>query len=214
MMIKKLIFTILLNLLIFNFVSSHEHWIDLENFPVSVGGKTKIFVCSGHRFPKSEEILSERIFDKLKIISPEGEEKFLETVVDKKLKMRVAEFSFDKEGTYLILFSLQRPPLRKTLYIAKSIVVIGKWSDPKYVVGHGLEIVAEKEFSKIRILYEGKPISLTAFVSFNGNKNFYLKTDKNGYLPLKITLPGKYLITAEYRSVGTSLTFFVPEMKK
>ncbi len=210
---KKIFFAILV-LLFYNFGFSHEHWVDLENFSPSVGEKTKIFACSGHYFPKSDEVLSERVFNGFKIIDPDGKEKILETNPDNKLKSRVAEFTFDKEGTYIILFSLQRPPLKKQLYIAKSIVVVGKWTELKYQPADGLDIVVEKNFSQIKVLYEGKPVSLTVSVSINGKKNFYLRTNKDGYLPLKITSLGKYLITAEYKGVGTSLTFYISEVKK
>ncbi|MFN3966162.1 MAG: DUF4198 domain-containing protein [Endomicrobiia bacterium] len=214
----KKLFCILEFLLFYGFSFSHEHWIDLENFKISAGQKTKVFACSGHSFPKSSEILSERVFNGFKVITPDEKEKFFETKPDKKLKARVAEITFEKEGTYIILFSLERPPLKKSLYTAKALVTVSKGTEPKYISKSGVEIIPQKEISQLKIgeelpisiFYDGKPIITTASISINGKKNFFLKTNKNGQLTLEIKSSGKYLVTANYKSIGSSLTFFVP----
>jgi len=202
-----------------SFVFCHEHWIDLENFSPSIGEKTKVFACSGHSFPKSNEILSERVFNGFKVISPDNKEEFYATKTDEKSKTRVVEVVFDKEGTYVILFSLQKPPLKNPLYTAKALVNVGQGKIPKNILKNGLEIVPEKEISQLKIgdelplkiIYDEKPISLTTSISIDGKKNFFLKTNRDGELLLKIKLPGRYLITSNHKGIGASLTFFINE---
>jgi|YNPNPStandDraft_1061719.scaffolds.fasta_scaffold17607_6 uncharacterized GH25 family protein len=209
-------------LLLVNFCYSHEHWIDLENFQPVVGEKIKVFACSGHSFPKSNEILGERVFDGLRVITPDNKEIVYETKPDKDLNARVSEVIFEKEGTYIVLFLLKKPPLKTPSYIAKSLVTVGAGKGLTYRLGSGLEIVPEKEISKLKIgeelllniFYDNKPVDLTASISINGKKNFFLKTDKGGRLVLKLKSSGKYLITTSYKGTGTSLTFYIAEGTK
>lgn len=193
---------------------SHEYWIDVENFYPTKGERIKVMACSGHRFPESSEVLSERVFDGIKVIDPSGSEHTYETSVDEKLMARVAEVKVEDNGTYVITFALRRPPSRQQVYLAKSVVVVGNWSDTRQTFGSGLEFVVERDFSQIRVLYNGAPIATTVSVSVDGEDNFYLRSDRNGVIPLKITSSGKYLLTAYHKGTGVSLTFFVPKEKK
>ncbi|MEW6557867.1 MAG: DUF4198 domain-containing protein [Elusimicrobiota bacterium] len=218
----KILSSVIGFLLFYSLGFCHEHWIDLENFRPSIRETTKVFACSGHNFPKSDVILSERVFNGFKVITPENKEKLYKTKPDKNLNVIVSEVFFEEEGTYIILFSLQRQPLKNPIYTAKSLVTVGQGNELKYFLKCGLEIVPEKEVSQlklgeelpIKIFYDGKPVSLTASISINGKKNFFLRTNKDGQLILKIKSSGKYLITTSYKGIGSSLTFFISEGKK
>ena len=219
---RKLFFT---GAIIFLFCSnafSHEHWINLENFYPIRGEKTKIFICSGHYFPKSSTVLGERLLHDTKVISPEGKEYLYKT--EEKRNHRVGEVIFESTGTYIITFSLKRPPLKEPEYWAKSIVIVEKENKDEtfYKVGDGLEIVPREKISTLKkgeelpliLLYKGKPVESTLSVSVEGKKNFFLRTKKNGTAMLKIKREGRYLITAAYRGKGCSLTFCIRRLKK
>ncbi len=202
-------------------VLSHEHWIDLEEFYPLPGEKTIISICTGHYFPKSTLALSERLLYDTRVISPDGERYTYETKDEK--NRRVAGLVFKSAGIHLISFSLKKPPMKEPLYFAKSIVLVKEkgGNGVSYALGCQMEIVPGKDIFTLekgeelplRLLYNGKPATSTFSISVDGKKNFFLRTNKNGLALLKVTSPGRYLITAHYKGKGCSLTFCIREFE-
>lgn len=207
---KKLIFV-----LIFLFVNcfAHEHWIDLENSAPSVGTKTKVFVKSGHNFPKSEFVLGKNLLKELKVISPN--KKIISYQLDIEKDARSCFVVFDSSGSYVLYFVVSRPPENEEVYFGKSIINIGKQTEVSNV-GSKLEIIPYGEFKqnnkiKLQVLFDKKPIKTTISVSVEGKKNFFVQTNNEGVVELELKYPKRYLITTSYKKYGCSLTFFVGE---
>jgi uncharacterized GH25 family protein len=213
---KTKIFLVTILLFLFPIISfSHEYWIDIQNFSPKPNEKVKIFISSGHYFPKSEGVVSERLLSDTKIITPEGEEIVYETREEK--NRRVGEFTFKEAGRYIILFSLKKPQEETPLYCGKSIVLVGEQEELNYTSGRYIEIIPLKGISSlkkgeilpIKILYNKQPIKVTFNISIEGKKNFSISSDEEGIAKLKIDRSGRYLITANYKGKGASLTFYI-----
>ena len=48
----------------------HDHWIDAETFCPKPGEKVKLYICSGHNFPKSNFSLSDQVIFEPTITGP------------------------------------------------------------------------------------------------------------------------------------------------
>lgn len=201
---------------------AHEHWIDLESFYPVKGEKTKIFICSGHYFPKSSFALSERLLH-TQVIKPDKEIIVYKTMEEK--NRRVGEVVFESTGTYIIRFFLKKPQLKEPLCWANSIAIVEAENDDTtfYSLGDGLEIVPQKKISGLRkgdrlpliLLYNGKQVSSTLSISPEVGKSYFMRTEKGRPALIKIKHEGRYLIRANYKGKGCSLTFYVrkPEEK-
>ena len=204
-----LIFAIFTNFICF----AHEHWIDLETFAPTLQQKVKVFVRSGHNFPKGEFVLGKNFLKELKVLTPD---KKLQTfLLEQEKDARTTYVVFDTTGSYVLYFVVCRPPENEEIYFGKSIVSIKQQNIISTPVGSKLEIVFKQESVQInnkilfQVLFEGKPIKTTVSVSIDGKKNFFVQTDKEGVFNLDIKYPGKYLLTTSYKKYGSSLTFFV-----
>lgn len=193
---------------------SHEHWIDIQNFNPKPGERVTIFACSGHEFPKSSQILSPRVFEGMRITRPDGSERVLESRPDEVSKALVTEFTPDHEGTYVVLFTLRKPPANQVIYVAKALFSVGRKTPTEHRYGTGLEFAVEESPLRIRVLEDGVPVSLTVSVSIDGRKNFFLKSARDGTVPIKTDQSGRYLLTANRMGKGASLTFYIPEAKR
>lgn len=215
----KKIFLILVFFLFSKISFSHEVWIDLENFTPEKNEKTKIFICSGHYFPKSEQAIDEKILHNTKIITPSR--KVFEYSTKKSKNLREGEYRFEEEGTYLILLSIKRPVTQEPVYLSKAIVSVGRESDFQYTAEQELEIIPLKNISLIKkgdtlplkILFDRKPAKVTLNISVEGKKNFSISSNEKGEAELKINNFGRYLIFTNYKGKGCSLTFYVGEKK-
>jgi hypothetical protein len=212
---KRKLFTLLF-IISTNFLCfAHEHWIDLETFEPNLGQKTKVFVRSGHNFPKGEFVLGKNLLKELKVLTPD---KKLQTfLLEQEKDARTAYVVFNTNGSYILYFVVSRPPENEEVYFGKSIVNIKEQTSVSTKVGNKLEIVLKQEGLQInkkipfQVLFEEKPTKTTVSVSIDGKKNFFVQTDKEGIGYLELKYPGKYLLTTSYKKYGCSLTFFVPK---
>jgi uncharacterized GH25 family protein len=198
---------------------AHEHWIDLENFHPGKGEKAKIFICSGHYFPKSSATLSERVLHTT-MVKPDGEIIAYTTIEEK--NRRAGELIFESTGAYIIRFFLKKPQLKEPLYWASSIVIVEAENEDTgfYSLGNGLEIVPQKKISDLRkgdtlpliLLYDGKRVGSTLSVSPEDGKSYFMRTKKTRPALIKIEGRGKYLIRAKHKGKACSLTFSIREL--
>lgn len=197
------------------FVYAHEHWIELENFQPQIGQNIKIFVKSGHNFPKGEFVVSEKLLKKIKVCLVNKNE-VKEYVLNTEKDSKFANVVFDSTGTYVISFVIAKPPKDEPVYFGKSIVSIGAEVNEIKRDGNSLlEILPGKgnlelnEKVKFKVFYNGNPVKTTINISIDGKKNFFLQTNKDGEFSLELKNHGKYLLTTSYGKYGCSLTFFV-----
>ncbi len=214
---RKKVFISIFLVFVNAFCFAHEHWIDLETFEPQVGQKIKVFVKSGHNFPKGELVLNKRFLKEIKLITPDKNTKSYELEQEK--DARTTYIVFDTTGSYVLYFSVTRPPEDEEVYFGKSVVSIKERSDVISEVGSKLEIVSKQTNIQLnkkavfQVLFDKKPIKTTVSVSIEGKKNFFVQTDKNGVFYLDIKHSGRYLLTTSYKKYGCSLTFFLRTQK-
>ncbi len=223
---KLLIPVLMLSFMAAGTAYCHYSWVDFDNFSPLPGAEVKIFLCNGHYFPKSEIALKDRLITDKKIISCEGNISTFTTVAEKTI--RKGSVVFEDAGTHVVTFSLMKPVKKEPLFCAKSIITVGSGveEDFSYELGQVFEIVPQKAISllkegdslPLKLLYKGKPLKSSLLVTvmldkpvllFITKKNFTLGTGSDGKGVLRIKKAGKYLVTAEHKGRGCSLTFYV-----
>lgn len=120
---------------------------------------------------------------------------------------------------------MKKPQLKEPSCWANSIASVEAENDDTtfYSLGDGLEIVPQKKISGLRkgdrlpliLLYNGKQVSSTLSISPEDGKSYFMRTEKGRPALIKIKHEGRYLIRANYKGKGCSLTFYVrkPEEK-
>ncbi len=194
---------------------AHEHWIDLEDFQPKVGQNIKIFVKSGHNFPKGEFVIDERLLKEIKVYQVNKNET-KNYLLNKTKEARFANVVFDSTGTYIISFTITRPPKDEPIYFGESVVNVGDVAEEiKKEESFLLKILPVRnnfvlhDKIQFKVFYNGNPVKTTINVSVDGKKNFFLQTNKNGEFILELKSSGKYLLTTSHGKYGCSLTFFV-----
>jgi len=197
--------------------SAHEHWIDCDNYYPAVGDKTKLRICSGHDFPKSDIVLKEHVLYRTIVVKPEGETISYKTIEYD--QHRLAETNFDTAGVHIVMFELKKPQMKEPLYYAKSIIVVGGKNDKEqlYSIKNSLEIVPGKTLTSIAmgdelpliVLYEGKQVNARISIMPENGKSTTLNTTSDRQAQLKISSSGRFLLTAGYKGKSCSLTFAV-----
>ncbi|MEN3044617.1 MAG: hypothetical protein ABDH37_05310 [Candidatus Hydrothermales bacterium] len=137
-------------ILIFSFLYSHDFWIEISNpFPVEKE-KINIFLKGGHKLFESEIVPKENLLKEFGVKKPSGEEIKLEYKREK--KYIISEFTPDKEGTYLVFFTLSRGD--EVFYIGKSYFYVRKITD--FInFGYDFEINIENfEFKESEIKFK------------------------------------------------------------
>ncbi len=221
---KILISVFMLSFLVTGTAFCHYSWIDFDNFFPLPGEEVRVFLCNGHYFPKSTFAIKDRLISDAKIISYDGSISTFTTTSEKKI--RSGSVVFDGTGTYTAAFLLVKPPMKEPLTCAKSIITVGNITEKEfsYELGHIFEIVPQKAISSLKpkdslplkLIYRDKPLKSTLIVTVKvydsrSKKNFTLRTKDDGTAVLKIKKAGKYLVTAEYKGKGCSLTFYVKQ---
>lgn len=205
---------------LFSLSYTHEIWIDLDNFYPTKQQKVKIYACSGHSFPKSDEIISEKFFDGFKVTN-QKEEFSIKPKLEKQTNTLLAEFKTKEEGSFVAYFFIRKPQ-SKPLYYAKAIFAVEDSTSEvssTIINKETLEIVLSKNPSQIKLkdkleiktFFEEKPISTTLYIQPENKKPFYITTNKEGTAYLEIKTPKRYLISSTYKGFTASLVFFVKE---
>jgi hypothetical protein len=196
---------------------AHEHWVDLEDFHPAAGATSKVFVCSGHGFPKSSTLLKKRLLHDLTARVAGGEAVPYEIRQDG--KRWTGEVAFKTAGVSIVSFSLKRPPLKEPLYQARTIVVVGggKDDETQYGTMPGLIIVPGSQIHELKkgdelpltVLYNGERVKARLTISPAGGRSSFLRTTTDRAALLKINKGGRYLVTTDYKGKGASLLFSV-----
>ena len=197
--------------------SAHEHWLDCDNYYPAVGARTKLRLCSGHAFPKSDLVLKQHVLYRTIVVKPEGETISYKTIEYD--QHRLAEADFDTAGVHIVMFELKKPQMEKPLYYAKSIIVVGGKNDKEqlYSITKGLEIVPGKTLTSLAledelpliVLYDGQRVNARISIIPEKGKSTTLTTTSERPAQFKISSSGRHLLTSCYKGKSCSLTFSV-----
>ena len=196
---------------------AHEHWIDLDHFSLDVGEAARVYVRSGHYFPKGGKKLSEKVMQGVALRAPDGQTLAIETAAVE--KEWLGTFSPEVQGAYVIAFTLKRPRAPEPNYEGKAILVAGPGGDSpdNYALGSGLELIPGKKVSELKPGDE-LPISLALDgVSIEGElaivpekgKSSVARTSADQPALVKLRDAGRYLVSASIKGRGCSLVFHV-----
>ena len=196
---------------------AHEHWIDLDRFYPGAGETVRVYVRSGHYFPKSALQLSEKVMQGVILRTPEGQTLEVETAAAD--KEWLGTLSPKEPGVYVLAFALKRSRAPEPNYEGKAILVAGPGGDlpDNYALGHGLELILGKRVSELKPGDE-LPISLALDgVSIEGElaivpekgKSSVARTSADQPAVVKLRDAGRYLVSASVKGRGCSLVFHV-----
>ena len=197
-------------------VSAHEHWIDADDFYPAAGETGKVFICSGHSFPKSNMTLKDRVLRSAEIIKPDARKTPLKTIEDG--GQRSGEVVFETNGVHIITFELKQPQMKEAMHWAKSIIIAdGNDDDARYSVGQGLEIVPGIRISTLRkgdkapliVRYNGEQVKARVMILPERGNSVSLSTTEQRPASLSLSHDGRYLVSANYKGKSCSLTFVV-----
>jgi uncharacterized protein DUF4198 len=203
-----------------SFSYAHDFWIDVSSFSPPLNSVLNTSINGGHSFPKSSIAVSKRLLSDIKI--KYSNDKETKKIAKKDKKSWDVSFDIKNTAPVLLYFSLIKPPKNKTVYIAKTILSSEDMSVATKPLGKVFELVPEFSSKeklkkgnnlKVKALFNGKPIKITLAVSAKGKKNFYARIGVDKTAKIKLPCSGRYLITASYKGVGTSLVFFVEDEK-
>ncbi len=209
-------FIILFPLLLPFGAGAHEHWIDVECFYPDPAQEVDVRLCSGHHFPKSAFVLKDQVVSAVAWRSPDGTEAPIETREGE--KERVGTVTSAIPGAHLVSFVLKRPRAPQPSYEGKAIVVVGSETGvDAYARGHGLELVPQRLLSDVApgdvlpvsLCLDGREVAGPVSASRAGGKTSLLTTDVDRPAQLKLSGPGRYLVTASHNGRGCSLVFMV-----
>jgi len=214
-MIRFLASKFFLVFLLAGLLNAHETWIV---FQAGEEGKSIFYLCSGHDFPESETIVSEKLADSISLVKPAGKSEEFQLVESKEKNCWQAEAELKSTGTYLACYSLKRPQMEEPLVWGKTIISY-KGDSGNYSSGNGLEIVPLLKLTAVEageklplvLYYNGERVSGSLRISPAGSGSYHMRTAKEYPAEIKIKKSGWYLITAGYEGKKCSLTFFVEE---
>jgi hypothetical protein len=198
---------------------AHEHWIDLDSFYPGVGEAARVYVRSGHYFPKSALKLSEKVMQGVAVRTPDGETLAVETAAAK--KEWLGTLSPQEPGVYVIAFSLKRPRAPEPNYAGKAILVAGSGGDSpaSYALDSGLELIPGKPVSELKpgdelpvwLASDGAKIEGELEVVPENGKSSVARTSSAQPAVVNLRDAGRYLVTASVKGRGCSLVFHVRE---
>jgi len=226
--IKNFIFIVLGSL---TNIYAHNLWLNVDNYYPSVGEKTNVKIAFGHNFPYYDILLSSSQLAEFYFVKPDGSKKEItkiwEEKEDDKKGALAGEIFCDTEGTYIVSAcrkqkgDIKHVPSEK---YGKAIIVIGKGNkNISKPLGHRLEFIPLKnpqeiELNKtlpVQVLYEGKPLPLcyvyATYAGYHSETEPYpvvAMSNKKGIAYIKITQPGRWLVTVSYKvDISATLTF-------
>jgi len=209
---KKILF--ILYIIIATSVFAHEHWIYFNDFYPKQKELIDFFLCSGHNYPESDNIISERVIHNTDIKTPSNT--IISYSTEENNNCRISEFSFNDEGIYIISFELSRT--QEPEYCVKSIIITAEYneiySENSYTSGNLIEIIPLTPLSHLnandeiylKIIYNNKPVISNLCILPEGERAFYLYSNDEGIFSFSVK-EKKYLITSSYNGKGCSLTF-------
>lgn len=195
-------------------IFTHEYWILPEKVSLGLNKKTKLFICGGHKFPKSEFVLSDRIFSGIKVLGPE----ILQHCSYKnEHNFKSCEISFSSPGIYTLYFQIYKLPSKIPVYTAKTYVYVENKDLPFLEPETELKIVPEDNIFKLRvkdkvrfkIYYKSSPIKTRVTIHPENGKSFHTVSDSSGNIRFDLLYPGWYMVSVTHKGLGYSLTFFV-----
>lgn len=195
---------------------SHNHWVYANNYFPGKGEKINFEIRSGHKFPKSGFLLKEVLIQDTFI---KNENSTVPYTIKKGDKSWESNLTTNSTGCYTINFTLKKRSRKETLYRGKAIVFSGKNLLYKALklIGDGLEIElsgyhygtkAGDKF-RIKIFYNSSQVQCNCTITREGDKPVYRNSNKEKIIEFTIKKTGLYLITANYKGKGSSLTFSV-----
>ena len=212
---KKTIFLFILGIIITIPVFSHYQWIIPDYNNIDGKNGIKLYICCGHKFPKSELLLKREMITGVDIIAA-GIKKPVKISVNG--KTWEGETELDGDSGYIVVYKLKKKISKFPFFWGRTIIFPDRYTGKGFeaVTGEGLEIIPEDLFNKkqsdhlrIRILLDGKPVKSKLVVIPEGKKPVYLNTGKDNYCSLKLKYKGIYLLNTYYKGKGASLTFHI-----
>lgn len=198
---------------------AHEHWI-LLRAPGS-DGKATVAIASGHSFPDSEMLLSEKVLYAASVTAPDGVTAPL--ALSPADQRWVGTVDLDRGGVWMASFELRRPRQKTSVYHGRSLLIAVTDNPEQYVLNQGLEIRPGSMLSALTpgdtfplfLLMDGEPVAGRIAITPEAGVTSYLSTSRDRPAMLLIRRPGAYLLTATKGGVTFSLTFSVaPEAHK
>lgn len=182
---KKLIISLFVMFGLFTVSSAHAHylWFNIDNYQLKKGETAEIKIGWGHGFLR-DEVIEERLLNKVRVLDPSGNEIPLSQVSPTQFR-----FTPPKSGNYIVLANIHPVFLSKTpdgykrqskkgienvlscvlvdIRTKAIIQVDGKEVGFSTITGDPLEIIPIKNYGAlkegevfpIKVLYNGKPIS-------------------------------------------------------
>ncbi|HMP74891.1 MAG TPA: hypothetical protein PKE12_01220 [Kiritimatiellia bacterium] len=138
--------------------SAHEFWLDADSLRPPPDTEIAVYVRSGHYFPASALLLSDRLLRSLTVTDDVGV-RDIPSVADK--RERVARLLVRSNGVHRIDLTIQRPQMMKPDAWARLwLVPSGVQSDPTlYTAGQGLELAPRTPIENARV---GAPLPISA----------------------------------------------------
>lgn len=227
---RKTVFLTILSVFLYLTSFAHDLWLYVDNYYPAVGEKITVKVMFGHKFGEYDILLSKEQLSDFFYITPDGQKKEITKKWEEKKEERrgylAGEIIIEQEGTYIICASRKvkgekcEQPSEK---YSKAIVTAGKGnnnvSQPLnnrieiIPLGNPSEMNVKKELP-VKILYEGNPLLTYVYATYEGfcseDEPFKTtaKSDEKGIAYMKITQPGIWFITVNYkRDFSATLTF-------
>jgi hypothetical protein len=198
---------------------AHEQWVDVDNFRPPTNATVSVHVRSGHYFPKSSFAVKESVLEDVRLFEPGNKEgvPVATTAADKEHSGVIVPQS---PGVHLLCVTLKRTRAKQPNHESKTILLVGEGDDDttRYARGQGLELVPTLAVSKLTtdgelpffLMLDGKPIPGSIEASCEGRKSAFLKTNGKEPARLRLSGPGRYLVTANVSGRGCSLVFELP----
>jgi len=195
-------------------IFSHELWMFTDNFHPGNGKQIKLFICSGHDFPKSNFKIKRSL---IKDVFIKNSEKRSDIIIKSEGKHWESYFPIKNRSTYIAVFTLVKKGKTEPFFWGR--VLIAPFDPTKkeseYITGEGLEIIPlnnisqlkENDTLELKALFNGEPVKFNGKISVDGRKNIFLSSNKTEPVKLNKIKKGIYLVTTSFKGKGCSLTF-------
>lgn len=189
---------------------AHDFWVDYDVDAWSPGREVSLFIIGGHRYPRSEALLADRLIDRFALRAPDGTWRDLKRrESDERWR---ADVAVDQPGWYVAELTVRRPRARSPNIVARALFRLGEAGDPPPDIGggEGLEIVLSRLEGKtmLQTFLDGMLVS-SGLVLYNSAGDVS-RSGTSARNPLTWTLGGgKWLITA---ATGTQSATLVLNM--
>ena len=198
---------------------AHQHWIDTDNFYPSPGDTDRVYVRSGHYFPKAALKPAQNVLRGVVVRAPDGQT--IPLTVEAGEKQWLGSLLPQAQGVYLVTFSLGPARAPQPKYEAKAILVVGTGGDSadSYALGTGLELIPGRAISELKpgdelpvsLALDGVPVAGELEVIPADGRSVVTKVSADQPALLSLRKAGRYLVTASIKGRGCSLVFYVRE---